>query len=376
MASPAPVTVAPVRSWSDLRAFVDLPYRLHAGTQGVPPLRLERYAFLSRRLNAFFSHGRALYLLARRGDAVVGRLSVQVDEAFNAFHDSAWAGFGFLELEDDPEILPALLGAAEAWARARGCDRLVGPMDFTMNDESGVLVEGHDRRPLVRQPWHPPSYANHCEQAGMVKAMDLLSWALDVSDRDRVKPALWRIAERARTVHGVTVRPMSRLHLRRELEAFADIYNSAWSGNWGFVPYGKADLDAYAAELQLVYSPGWFMVAELAGEPIAMAITVMDVNQVLAKMGGRLLPLGWWHFLRRHRTVDQVRVGFLGVKPQYEMTGAAALLYQHHYDLAERTPLHGGEAGWILETNRGMNRGLEAMGGEVVKRYRLYERRL
>ena len=376
MASPAPVTVAPVRSWSDLRAFVDLPYRLHAGTPWVPPLRLERYAFLSRRLNAFFSHGRALYLLARRGDAVVGRLSVQVDEAFNAFHDSAWAGFGFLELEDDPEILPALLGAAEAWARARGCDRLVGPMDFTMNDESGVLVEGHDRRPLVRQPWHPPRYAKHCEQAGMVKAMDLLSWALDVSDRDRVKPALWRIAERARTVHGVTVRPMSRLHLRRELEAFADIYNSAWSGNWGFVPYGKADLDAYAAELQLVYSPGWFMVAELAGEPIAMAITVMDVNQVLAKMGGRLLPLGWWHFLRRHRTVDQVRVGFLGVKPQYEMTGAAALLYQHHYDLAERTPLHGGEAGWILETNRGMNRGLEAMGGEVVKRYRLYERRL
>ena len=376
MASPAPVTVAPVRSWSDLRAFVDLPYRLHVGTPWVPPLRLERYAFLSRRLNAFFSHGRALYLLARRGDAVVGRLSVQVDEAFNAFHDSAWAGFGFLELEDDPEILPALLGAAEAWARARGCDRLVGPMDFTMNDESGVLVEGHDRRPLVRQPWHPPRYANHCEQAGMVKAMDLLSWALDVSDRDRVKPALWRIAERARTVHGVTVRPMSRLHLRRELEAFADIYNSAWSGNWGFVPYGKADLDAYAAELQLVYSPGWFMVAELAGEPIAMAITVMDVNQVLAKMGGRLLPLGWWHFLRRHRTVDQVRVGFLGVKPQYEMTGAAALLYQHHYDLAERTPLHGGEAGWILETNRGMNRGLEAMGGEVVKRYRLYERRL
>ena len=376
MASPAPVTVAPVRSWSDLRAFVDLPYRLHAGTPWVPPLRLERYAFLSRRLNAFFSHGRALYLLARRGDAVVGRLSVQVDEAFNAFHDSAWAGFGFLELEDDPEILPTLLGAAEAWARARGCDRLVGPMDFTMNDESGVLVEGHDRRPLVRQPWHPPSYAKHCEQAGMVKAMDLLSWALDVSDRDRVKPALWRIAERARTVHGVTVRPMSRLHLRRELEAFAVIYNSAWSGNWGFVPYGKADLDAYAAELQLVYSPGWFMVAELAGEPIAMAITVMDVNQVLAKMGGRLLPLGWWHFLRRHRTVDQVRVGFLGVKPQYEMTGAAALLYQHHYDLAERTPLHGGEAGWILETNRGMNRGLEAMGGEVVKRYRLYERRL
>jgi hypothetical protein len=370
-----PVTVASVRSWSDLRAFVDLPYRLHAGTPWVPPLRLERYAFLSRRLNAYFTHGRAQYLLARRGEQVVGRMSVQVDDAFNAFHDSRWGMFGMVELEDDPDVLPALLAAAQAWARRRGCDRLVGPMDFSMNDESGVLVAGHGLRPLIRQPWHPPYYEARCEQAGLERAMDLLSWWLDVSDRDSVRPALWRIAERARTQHGVTVRAMERRHLRRELEAFADIYNSAWSHNWGFVPYGKADLDAYAAELQLVYSPGWFMVAELDGEPIAMAISVMDVNQVLARMNGRLLPLGWWHFLRRHRIVDRVRVGFLGVKPEYEMTGAAALLYERHYDLAERTPLKRGEAGWILETNRGMNRGLEAMGGEVVKRYRLYERR-
>jgi hypothetical protein len=366
--------VTSVRSWSDLRAFVALPYRLHAGTPWVPPLRLERYLYLSRRTNAFFTHGRAQYLLARRGARVAGRISVQVDDAYNAFHGERTAMFGFLELEDDPELLPVLLDAAAAWARARGCDRLLGPMDLTLNDESGVLVEGFERRPVVKQPWHPPYYARRCEEAGLTKAMDLFSWLLDVSDRDRVRPALWRIAERARTQHGLTVRPMSRRHLRRELDAFADIYNSAWSRNWGFVPYGKADLDAYAAELQLVYSPGWFMVAELDGEPIAMAISVLDVNQVLARMGGRLLPLGWWHFLRRHRTVDTVRIGFLGVKPEFEMTGAAALLYERHFELASQTRLRRGEAGWTLETNRGMNRGLEAMGAEIVKRYRVYER--
>jgi GNAT superfamily N-acetyltransferase len=367
------LTVSSVRSFSDLRAFVHLPYRLHAGTPWVPPVRLERYAFLSRRLNAYFTHGRAQYLLARRGDRVVGRMTVQVDDAFNAFHDARWAMFGFLELEDEPDIVPALLGAAREWARARGCDRLVGPMDFSMNDESGVLVEGHHLRPLIKQPWHPPYYAQRCEEAGLTEAMELLSWRLDVSERSKVRPALWRIAERARTHHGITVRPMSRRHLRRELDTFADIYNQAWSTNWGFVPYGKQDLDAYAAELQLVYSPGWFMVAELDGEPIAMAITVMDVNQTLARMNGRLLPLGWWHFLTRSRTVDQVRIGFLGVKPEYEMTGVAALLYERHYDLADTTRLKGGEAGWILATNRGMNRGLENMGGEIVKRFRVYE---
>lgn len=370
---PAPITISSVRSLGDLRAFVDLPYRLHAGTPWVPPLKLERYAFLSRRLNAYFSHGRAQYLLARRGDEIVGRCSVQVDDAFNAFHGSRWAMFGFLELIDDPDVVPALLGAARAWARERGCEKLVGPMDFTMNDESGVLIEGHELRPIIKQPWQPPYYAARCEQAGLTKAMDLLSWRLDVSDRERVRPALWRVAERARTRHNIRIRPMSRLHLRRELDAFADIYNAAWAGNWGFVPYSRADLDAYALELQLVYSPGWFMVAELDGEPIAMSIGVLDANQVLARMGGRLLPLGWWHFLRRHRTTDTVRVGFLGVKPDYEMTGVGAALYEAQFDAAERSRLKGGEAGWILETNRGMNRGLEAMGAEVIKRYRVYE---
>ncbi len=355
-----------------MRAFVDLPYRLHAGTPWVPPLRLERYAYLSRRLNAFFTHGGAVYLLARRDGRVVGRVSAQVDDAFNAFHGTRRGMFGFLEFEDDDAIAPVLLDAARAWVRARGCDELVGPMDLTMNDESGLLVEGHELAPIVKQPWHPPRYQAQLEATGVTKAMDLLSYALDVSERSKVKPSLWRIAERARTQHGITIRSMDRRHLRRELEAFADIYNAAWAGNWGFVPYGRADLDAYAAELQLVWSPGWFMVAELDGKPIAMAITVLEINQVLARMGGKLLPLGWWHFLRRHRTVDQVRVGFLGVRPEYEMTGVAAALYERHFQLAETTRLKGGEAGWILETNRGMNRGLEAMGGEVVKRYRVY----
>jgi GNAT superfamily N-acetyltransferase len=282
--------------------------------------------------------------------------------------------FGFLELEDDQEVADALLDAADAWLRARGCDRMVGPMDFSMNDESGVLIEGFQREPLVRQPWQPPYYRERCEQAGLAKAVDLLSWSLSVRDREKVRPALMRMARRARESGGVTVRPMRRLHLRRELDAFAEVYNAAWSQNWGFVPYGKADLDAYAAELQLVYSPGWFQVAEKDGETIGMAITVMDINQVLKKMRGRVLPLGWWHFLRRHRTVDQLRVGFLGVKPEHVATGAGAALYEAHFDVAARSRLTHGEAGWILESNRAMNRSLEAMGGEVVKRWRVYER--
>jgi GNAT superfamily N-acetyltransferase len=372
------VEVRPVRSRADRRDFVELPFRLHAtGTPWIPPLRIERRLFLSPRFNAFFKHGEAELFLARLDARVVGRLSAQIDLNFNAFHDNAWGMFGFLELEEDPEVLRALLDAAAEWLRTRGRDRMVGPMDFTMNDESGVLVDGFDREPMLRQPWHPPYYKRLCEEAGLKKAMDLLIWELRISDREKILPIIRQLADELGPKHGITIRKMSRRRLRRELDAFAEIYNEAWSNNWGFVPYTKEDLDAYVQELHLVFDREWFMVAENSdGETVGVGITIPDINQVLQRMGGRVLPLGWWHFLRRRRIMDRCRIGFLGVKPAYQHTGVAAGLYMENFAMAEATPIKWGEAGWVLETNKGLNRGMEALGGRISKTYRVYERTL
>ncbi|HEX4186489.1 MAG TPA: hypothetical protein VHY83_01205 [Solirubrobacteraceae bacterium] len=373
------VDVAEVAGGRDLKRFIDLPFRLHANHPlWVPPLKLERRLFLNRKLNAFFTHGEATYFLARRDSRVVGRISAQINTAFNDHHDTRWGWFGFLELEDDPEIAGALLDAAAAWLTARGCDRMVGPADFSMNDESGVLIEGFELRPMIRQPWHPPYYQRLTEGAGMQKAMDLLMWNLEVSDRSKVLPVIFELAEKVESEHGIRVRPMRRRQLRKDLDAFAEVYNSAWSENWDFVPFSKKDLDAYAQELQLVFDKHWFMIAERidTGEVVGMAITIPDVNQVLARMHGRLLPLGWWRFLNKGRIMDRVRVGFLGVKPDYQHTGVAAKLYVEHFNAAATRRQTGGEMGWILETNTAMNRGMEAMGGRIVKRYRVYERPL
>ncbi|MGH2904846.1 MAG: hypothetical protein ACRDK7_14885 [Solirubrobacteraceae bacterium] len=371
--------VAPVSGRRDLKEFIDLPFRLHANHPlWVPPLKLERWMFLTRRLNPFFSHGEAEYFLAWKDGRVVGRITAQVNEAFNDHQQKNWGWFGFLEFEDDQEVLDALLGAAATWLRARGKERIVGPASFAMNDESGVLIEGYDVEPLILQPWHPRYYAARLEQAGMEKAIDLLMWSLEVVGRDKVLPVIWELAEQVQSEHGIRVRPMRRRQLRKDMDSFAEVYNAAWSQNWDFVPYSKQDLDAYTVDMQLAFDKHWFMIAEKedTGEVVGMAITIPDLNQVLAKMKGKLLPFGWWHFLRRRRAMDRVRVGFLGVKPEYQHTGVAARLYQLHYDAAEVTPQKRGEAGWILETNTPMNRGLEAMGGEIVKRYRIYEREL
>lgn len=363
----------------DMRRFIDLPFRLHANhSKWIPPLKLERRIFLSRKLNAFFTHGEAEYFLAERDGKVVGRITAQINHAYNDFHGTKWGWFGFLELEDDIEALRALLAAAEGWLKERGCEKIVGPADFSMNDESGILIEGFEHEPMIRQPWHPPYYQRLVEEAGLTKAIDLYMWSLTITGRDKVMPVIWELADKVDSEHGIKVRPMRRRQLRKDLDAFAEVYNSAWAKNWDFVPYSKKDLDAYALDLHLVFDKHWFMIAEREqdGEIVGMAITIPDINQVLAKMKGKLLPFGWWHFLNRGKITDRVRVGFLGVKPEYQHTGVAARMYQIHFDAAEVRPQKWGEMGWILETNTPMNRGMEAMGGEIVKRYRVYERDL
>lgn len=367
-----------MRGSADLKAFVDLPYRLHRHTNWIPPLKLERYAFLNRRLNPFFRSGEAEYFLARRDGRVVGRITAHVDQALNAYHGNRWGLFGFIEFEDDQEIVDALLDAAETWLRAKGRDRLLGPIDFTMNEDCGVLIEGQEFEPLIRMPWHPQYYRDRLEQAGMRKAMDLFFWDLKISDRDQnMSPRLPKIAARAKDKYGITVRPMSFWRFRRELDDFATVYNAAWSHNWGFRPYNTHDLNDLAISYRLVYDRNWFMIAQDGkGETIAMAISIPDINQVYKKMKGRLLPFGWFYYLRRRRYMNRVRIGFLGVMPEYEHTGVGATLYMEHFETAPRTNIGSGEAGWILETNHGMNRSLEVMGGRLTKTARIYERLL
>ena len=204
---------------------------------------------------------------------------------------------------------------------------------------------------------------------------DSYKWSLHVSGRNDVMPIIFELAEKLEPEHGIRIRGMRRRDLHNEVARFMEIYNLAWEKNWGHVSLTDAEVESYAKELKPVLDENWAMVAEKidTGETVGVALTLPDFNQVLKKLNGRLLPFGWITALREKGKVDSVRVFALGVKPEYQHTGVAAALYQRHYDMAAATPQHGGETGWILETNKPMNKAMEAMGGEIVKRYRIYE---
>ena len=223
--------------------------------------------------------------------------------------------------------------------RERGRDRMVGPMDFTTNDEIGVLIAGHEHPPIILCPWHHRYYQRLFEQdIGIDKAMDLYMWSLDVTGREKVHPAIWKVADKLESEHGIVCRNFRKKDLQDEVTRFLEVYNSAWERNWGFVPLNEEEVRHYAKDLKPVLDENWAMVAEKkdTGEVVGAALTLPDFNQVLAKLNGRLLPFGWITALRAKSKIDAVRVFALGVKPEYQHTGVGARFYQMHFDAAER----------------------------------------
>jgi GNAT superfamily N-acetyltransferase len=375
-----PLEIRPVATRGELATFIKLPWRLYRNEPNwVAPLLMDLKKRLDQKKNPFFKHAQAQYFLAYRDGRAIGRISAHIDDNFNKFQENSWGLFGWFECEDDPEAARALLDAAEAWLRERGRDRMVGPMDFTTNDECGLLIEGHEHPPIILCPWHHPYYQRLFEQdIGIQKAMDLYMWSLHVTGREKVHPAIWEMADKVESEHGIVCRNFRKKDLHAEVSRFLEVYNSAWERNWAFVPLNEEEVRHYAKDLKPVLDENWAMVAEKkdTGEVVGAALSLPDFNQVLGKMNGRLLPFGWVTALREKPKIDAVRVFALGVKPEYQHTGVGARFFQMHYDAAERTPQKGGEMGWILEVNKPMNRAMEGMGGEIKRRYRVYERAL
>jgi hypothetical protein len=375
------VSIRPVSTRRELKRFVKVPFRLHRDQpQWVAPLVFERMEFLDRKKNPWFEHGEAEYFLAERDGEAVGRVTAHLDRRWDSYQGGSDAMFGFFEASNDPEVAAALLGAATEWARGKGRGRILGPMDFTTNDEIGVLIEGYERRPMILEPWHPPHYRELIEAEGFGKAMDVQMWELqfgDLKEGERFDPSIHAAAEKGLREEGIVIRNMRKREMADEVRRFMDVYNEAWGDNWGFVPITDAEVEFQAKNLKQVIAENWAFMAEKDGEVVGAALTLPDINQVMAKLNGRLLPFGWLKFLLGKRGIDQCRVFALGVKHEYRHSGVAAGLYLKHLEeAAVPGGIVGGEMGWILETNESMNRAMEGMGGKVVKKYRIYEKAL
>lgn len=375
------VVVRTVDGRAGLKRFLDLPFGIYRDDPNwVAPLHAERIRHLDPRRNPYFLHAEARFFLAERDGVAVGRISAQFDRLHLERHKDGAGQFGFLDAIDDAAVFAALTEAAAAWLAARGATRMRGPFSLSINDESGLLVDGFDRPPAVMMGHARPYYGPHLEALGFTKAKDLIAYDYDASKA--MPQAMATLVDRALKHGRMEIRALSKRYLTRDLSLIMDIFNDAWSDNWGFVPLTEAEIAMLGQTLKALVGEDYVAIASWQGEPAAMAVTLPDINRAIHDLGGRLLPLGWAKLLWRvfARPPLAVRMPLMGVRKAHQRSAAGSTLALGVLARVREAHVKRGttraELSWILEDNLPMRRMIEAMGGVAYKTYRVYERAL
>ncbi len=377
----ATIDLEPVHTRAQMERFIRLPNRLNAGDPNyIAPLISERRQALSPGTNPYFDHAEAQLWIARRGRRDVGRISAQIDRLAPPEPGQPVTGnFGLIAAEDDPAIFAALFAAVEDWLRARGCGRALGPLNLSVNEEIGLLIEGFDTPPMVMMGHDPRYTAGRIEQQGYAKAKDVHAYLCRASDA-LPAPVLRRV--RRGLPEGVSLRTLDMKRYDAEVATLTEILNDAWADNWGFTPTTEAETRALAKALKPVIDPRLVWFAEIDGEAAGVIVYLPNVNEAIADLDGRLLPFGWAKLLWRLKVsrVKSVRVPLMGVKRKFHGGRRGQILPFALIDAgairATRLGYERFELSWVLENNLPMRRISEAIGAEIYKTYRIYDKRL
>ncbi len=382
----SPLTIKPVVSKADRKAFVDLPFRLYRDDPNwVPPLKGEAFGLITPEKNGWYSHAKAQLFLAYRDGELVGRISAHIDTL--ALEMPAAQGFGpgtgqwgLMEAEDE-DIFRALLAAAEQWLRDQGITRVLGPISQSIWEEPGLLIEGYDHPPTVMMGHAKPEYRGWIEAAGYTPAKQMMTYELDITQE--FPRIVQRIIKSGESNPRINVREVDKSRFDEEAAIILSILNDAWSDNWGFVPLTPPEIKDVGVKLKPIVFNDLIRIAELDGKPVAFMITLPDLNEPLKGLNGSLLPFGWAKLLLwlRRPKVRTMRVPLMGVVKELQSSRMASQLAFMMIEYIRRASVtrYGatrGEIGWILDDNQGMRSIAETIESHVNKVYQVYEKTL
>ena len=370
--------VSPVNDRQKMRQFIRLPWSIYADDPAwVPPLMLERKEHLSPH-NPYFEHARYQSWIADRNGTAVGRISAQIDQLHIDQGREHEGFFGMIEAEDNAETFGALLNTAETWLVNHGMQRVLGPYSLSINQEPGLLVDGFDTPPYLMMGHARPYYATHIENYGFKKAKDLLAYIIDGDFK--ASPAMQTITRRAEG--RVRIRSLRKSHFDADLKIIGDIFNDAWSQNWGFIPFTEKEFEELGKNFKLLVDYELIKIAEVDGVPAAMLVVAPNLNEAIRDLNGRLFPFGWLKLLWRLkvRFPQTARIPFMGVRRQYQDSLLGAALAFMMIQAVQAPGIKRGvkhvELSFILEDNMGMRNIIESISGIVHKRYRVYSKDL
>jgi len=364
----------------DLHDFMRVPHLvLSSDPNWIAPLDLLIEEQLTPAKNPFFQHAEVALFTAWKDGALVGRISAQVDREHLKKHGDETGFFGFFDTIDDPEVGRALVSAAEKFLREHGMKRMRGPLSLSINEETGMLVEGFEYPPMMMCPHHTRYQNKIAEAAGLEKAMDLFGWRYTVSE---LSPRIVRAHDAVRAMPEVRIRTLNKKRVDEELRLVLDVWDDAWKDNWSHVSMTPSEVAGFVSTMKWVIQEDLALIMEVDGEPAAICFAIPNINEAARDLRGKLLPFGafkliWRLFVKNPKTA---RLILLGVKEKFRKQRKygvlpMALVYEVK-TRGERIGYEWGELGWTLETNTPVNVMIKAVGGKAYKTYRVFEKAL
>jgi len=370
------VKIVSVTNAKQKKQFIDFEWTINKNTPNwVSPLRMERVKVLDTKKNPFYSHAEIQLFLAYKDDEIAGRIAAITNQNYNDFQNDNAGFFGFFDCINDQEVANALLNAAVKWLKAKGKDLMYGPMNPSTNDEVGILIDGFDTPPYMMMTHNAVYYPQLAEGFGLTKAKDLYAWFVTSEEAMKnISEKMRRVSEKILKKYKITIRNLVIKNLKDEIKLIKDIYNNAWSRNWGFVPFTDDEINVLAKDLAQVADQDLLLLAEKEGNPIAFSLTLPNINEVLKNIpNGRLLPTGIFKLLTGMKKIKYLRVLVLGVKKEFQFLGLGSIFYIETIMRAKKKGYLGGEMSWILEDNYTMNKPIEDVGAKKYKTYRVYQ---
>lgn len=370
------IKIIAVESGAELKDFIALPWAIYAPyPHWVPPLKKEVRRRLDPRRHPFWKFSERILFLARRGSETMGRIAGIIDRRYNQFHNEKMGIWGFFECVDDPEAAAALFAAVTTWARRQGMTFLRGPLNPSMNNESGLLIEGFDYPPVVGMTYNPPYYQQLVEVYGFTKEKDLLAFLID--GEYRLPDWMERLGERLAQKKGVRIRHVDPQQMDTEFALIREVYNDSWSGNWGFVPLTEHEMREIQKSVKSFADPGLVFFIYYEDEPAAVCVIFPDINPLLKRLNGRIGLSGLFKALIYRREIKDLRLLMFGVKEKYRQLGLPMLAFRHVYEIGrEQKNYQNLEMGWTLEDNESINALIEEAGAKRYKKYRIFRKAL
>ena len=372
------ITLRPVSNKSDLKNFIYLPEKIHAGhSTWAPPIYLDEWVYFNPKKNRAFNYCNTLLLLAYEGQTLRGRAMGIINRRYNEERKEKTARFGYLETYQDPRLVEALLGRIEDWARGLGMTKIIGPYGFSDQDPEAFQIEGFEHRATIATYHNFSWMPEYIERLGYTKDIDYFVYKLDVPSE--IPEFYRRIYERIQKKGNFKIIEFRKKKeikpwIRRVLGLMNECYSQ--TNIYGYSPLDEKEMDALAKRYLPVLDVRFVKVVIRGDEIVSFIIAMPDMIGGIQAARGQMFPFGFLKILRAAKKTKQLDLLLGAIKDKYRGMGLDAMMGVKMFMSAQEAGMKVMDTHHEMEANVRVRAEMERMGGRLYKKFRVFKKAL